>query len=109
MTPAHRDANYIPPAPTGGGRTLPFPNVLLGLPGMPYDGPEPDGFAGHSDVVEWLERYVALINAPVRERTAVGAGQRVDGHWEVETTQGRIRASAMVVATGPFQRPRIPL
>jgi putative flavoprotein involved in K+ transport len=85
-----------------------FPNVVLGLPGMPYDGPDPDGFAGHVDVVEWLERYAALIDAPVRERTAVVAVQRVDGHWEVETRQGRIRGLTVVVATGPFQRPRIP-
>lgn len=85
-----------------------FPNVVLGLPGMPYDGPDPDGFAGHLEVVAWLERYAALVAAPVRESTAVVALQRVDGHWEVETTEGRIRALAVVVTTGPFQRPRIP-
>ena len=24
-----------------------FPNTALGLPGMPYDGPEPDGYASY--------------------------------------------------------------
>ena len=48
-----------------------FPNTVLGLPGMPYDGPDPDGFAHHLEVVGWLERYRRLVGAPVREQTPV--------------------------------------
>src|SRR5215211_1082648 len=48
-----------------------FPNTVLGLPGMPYDGPLPDGFAHHTEVVRWLERYRRLVGASVREQTPV--------------------------------------
>src|SRR3954451_11205604 len=48
-----------------------FPNTVLGLPGMPYDGPDPDGFAHHRDVTRWVERYAEEVGAPVRDHTAV--------------------------------------
>jgi putative flavoprotein involved in K+ transport len=85
-----------------------FPNAVLGLPGLPYDGPEPEGFAGRQDVAEWLERYAALIAAPVREHTRVVAVERVGRTWQVTTATDRIHAAAVVVATGPFQRARVP-
>lgn len=85
-----------------------FPNVVLGLPGLPYDGPEPEGFAGHKEVAEWLERYAAHIAAPVREHTRVVAVERVRHGWQVSTENGQIHAAAVVVATGPFQRARLP-
>ena len=31
-----------------------------------------------------------------------------EGQWYVETTEGSLQAHAVVVATGPFQRPRLP-
>jgi putative flavoprotein involved in K+ transport len=85
-----------------------FPNVVLGLPGMPYDGPQPEGFAHHRDVVAWLERYAALVGAPVRERTRVTAVKPRKRSWQVTTATGELRATAVVVATGPFQSPRVP-
>jgi putative flavoprotein involved in K+ transport len=85
-----------------------FPNTVLGLPGMPYDGPHPDGFAHHTEVVRWLERYRRLIGAPVRERTPVTSLDRHAHGWRIATPDGDLRARAVVVATGPFQRARIP-
>lgn len=43
-----------------------FPNRVLGLPGVPYDGPDPDGFAHHSEVLGWLQRYAERTGVPVR-------------------------------------------
>jgi putative flavoprotein involved in K+ transport len=85
-----------------------FPNAVLGLPGMPYDGPDPDGFAGHDEVAAWLDRYAALVAAPVREHTPVTSLDRCGDSWRVTTAGSQLRARAVVVATGPFQRARVP-
>jgi len=85
-----------------------FPNRVLGLPGMPYVEPDPDGFAHHSGVLAWLQRYADRIGAPVRERTLVTALDRHGARWRVRTDDGELRADAVVLATGPFQRPRVP-
>lgn len=47
------------------------PNWTIALPGHPYDGDDPDGFMARDDVVAYLERYAADIEAPVREGVAV--------------------------------------
>lgn len=85
-----------------------FPNSVLGLPGMPYDGEEPDGFAHHHEVVRWLERYAALVKAPIREQTQVTSLDHHGDGWSVTTDEGEVRARAVVLATGPFQKPRVP-
>jgi putative flavoprotein involved in K+ transport len=85
-----------------------FTNDWLSLPGYPYDGEETDGFAHHSEVLDRIERYRELIDAPVREHTDV---ERVAPHldwWRVATSAGPIRARAVVSATGPFQLPYVP-
>jgi putative flavoprotein involved in K+ transport len=85
-----------------------FPNTALGLPGMPYDGPHPDAFAHHTEVVRWLERYRGLVRAPVRDRTQVTSLDRHAHGWRVATPDGDLLARAVIVATGPFQRSRTP-
>lgn len=85
-----------------------FPNTVLGLPGMPYDGQHPDGFAHHTEVARWLERYCRLVDAPVREQTPVTSLDRHAAGWRIATPDGDLQARSVVVATGPFQRARIP-
>jgi putative flavoprotein involved in K+ transport len=85
-----------------------FPNTVLSLPGMPYDGQEPDGYAHYREVLHWVQRYATEVRAPVREQTAVTSLVRRSGGWLVMTDQGVIRCRAVVLATGPFQRARVP-
>ncbi|WP_068275312.1 flavin-containing monooxygenase [Aldersonia kunmingensis] len=85
-----------------------FPNTYLGLPGMAFDGTEPDGFAHHREVVQWLERYADCVGAPIREQTRVTSLDRDGDHWRVRTDEGDMRARVVVLATGPFQVPRLP-
>jgi putative flavoprotein involved in K+ transport len=85
-----------------------FPNTVLGLPGMPYDGHEPDGYAHYREVLQWVQRYAAAVQAPVREYTPVVSLEQRSAEWLVTTAQGVIRCRAVVLATGPFQRPRLP-
>ena len=85
-----------------------FPNRVLGLPGQPYAGDDPEGFAHHTEVLRVIESYAARLASPVVEGTAVISLEARDGRWLAETTRGPLVARAVVVATGPFQVPRTP-
>lgn len=85
-----------------------FPNWSLALPGWEYSGDDPDGFAHWSEILGVIETYAERTRAPVLEHTEV-LEVRADGDgFLVAVKDGAIRAGSVVVATGPFQRPRIP-
>lgn len=81
------------------------PNWQCRLPGFPYDGPDADGFMVRDEIVGYLEDYARSYDVPLVE--GVRATQLDDG-FRITTGQGVITADQVVVATGPYQRPRIP-
>jgi putative flavoprotein involved in K+ transport len=86
-----------------------LPNCWLELPGKPYAGTDPNGFAHHSDVLRFIVDYSAEIAAPVRtgvEVTSLSPDEG-SGGYALETRDGQINARHVVIATGPFQRPMI--
>ncbi len=85
-----------------------FPNWTLRLPRYRYEGPHPDAFAHHSEITRLLEDYAATVEAPVRTGVTVLALTRDDsnGTFHITTTDGPVTARRVVVATGPFHRPR---
>jgi putative flavoprotein involved in K+ transport len=86
------------------------PNEMTDLPGMPYDGGDPDGFMPRDEVIARFRRYAAEIAAPVELETDVTRlEQRGRGSGFVLTTsRGTFEARDVVVAGGPFQVPNIP-
>ena len=84
-----------------------FPNWALELPGYSYSGEDPDGFAHWREVLRVIEQYAASTHAPVREHTEVTALRPAEGGFVLAVPDGPIHARRVVVATGPFQRPRI--
>ena len=42
------------------------PNWQTRLPGLAYDGDDPDGFMAVPELVRFLERYAGHVDAPVR-------------------------------------------
>ncbi len=67
------------------------PNWLTRLPGLAYDGEDPDGFMAVPELIEFLERYAEHIEAPVRTRTTVTAVSRPSGEdYLVETSDGSL-------------------
>jgi putative flavoprotein involved in K+ transport len=85
------------------------PNWLTRLPGLAYDGEDPDGFMAVAELTEFLERYADHIDAPVRARTTVTSVSRLpDDRYLVETDAGSWEAGAVVVASGAFNAPRVP-
>ena len=85
------------------------PNWQCQLPGYPYQGPEPDGFMGKADIVNYVRAYAQSFDAPVREGVEVirvRPGQ--DSCFEVMTSIGDYTADQVVIATGGYHTPRIP-
>jgi putative flavoprotein involved in K+ transport len=85
------------------------PNWSTSLPGFAYDGQDPHGFMPRAEVVSRMARYAAAIGAPVQLGTAVKRlSPRSDGRFRLDTTDGPIDASSVVVATGSFHHPKVP-
>lgn len=82
------------------------PNWMNALPGLPYDGDEPDGFMTRDQFLARLGAYGA--GAPVMERTGVLSVEQRCGFFLVTTDRDPWRARAVVIATGECDIPAIP-
>src|SRR4051812_8390216 len=78
------------------------------LPGLPFPAPA-DTHPGKDDVADYLAAYARHFELPVRlDSPALRLHRDDDGSFTVTTPTGTLRARQVVVATGPFQTPRIP-
>ena len=80
------------------------------LPGLAFPG-DPDSYPGRDDVVAYLTDYARRFDLPVELDSRVRAIRRADdgSGYVVEVDAERISvADQVVVATGPFQVPRLP-
>jgi putative flavoprotein involved in K+ transport len=77
------------------------------LPGRAFPGP-PDAYPGRDDVVAYLTDYARGFELPVELDSAVRAVRRGDDGYLVELDDRTYQADQVVVATGPFQVPRLP-
>ena len=84
------------------------PSWLTRLPGLHYDGPDPDGYMTGGQITGFIERFAAQSGAPVRTGTEVTAVRRADDGYAVTTSSGEIRCRAVVIASGAFNRPAVP-
>ncbi len=84
------------------------PNWQSRLPGLRYEGPDPDGYMRMPEVVDFLERYARSFAAPVEEGTTVLAVEPVGAGYRVTTDRGGWEAPSVVVATGHCDTPFVP-
>ncbi|MGP1395149.1 MAG: NAD(P)-binding domain-containing protein [Inquilinaceae bacterium] len=84
------------------------PNWANGLPGAPYLGPDPDGYMPVADLVERLDDYARVIDAPIQRDTEVLRVTGTGAGFQLETAQGPIGCRALVLATGACARPHVP-
>ena len=85
-----------------------FPNWSLELPGKKYDGPAPDAFSHKDAVRTFIEEYARQIRAPVSCGVDVRVLSEEGGEYLLATNARDYRARHVVIATGPYQRARIP-
>ena len=84
-------------------------NWMNRLPGSGDPGDDRDGYMTATDVVEHLDRYRALVAAPVVDHTTVTAVRHASPGFTVGTDRGRRRCRAVMVATGAAGTAHIPL
>jgi putative flavoprotein involved in K+ transport len=79
-----------------------------GLPGLPFPG-DPWHYPGKDEVGDYLERYAATFDLPVRTHTRVHRLARHGDGFRAELDDGAITCDNVVVATGTFGRtPYVP-
>jgi putative flavoprotein involved in K+ transport len=89
--------------------SLVTPNWQCKLPGYEYAGDDPHGFMKKEQIIEYLDGFVAAVNAPVREGVAVRhVAALPGGSYRVDTSQGTVTAAQVVVASGGYQTPIVP-
>jgi putative flavoprotein involved in K+ transport len=84
------------------------PNWQSRLPGLAYDGPDPDGYMSSAEVVAFIDRFARMSKAPVRTGTAVTSVRPVDGGYEVDTSTGTFRSRSVVLASGACNVASVP-
>jgi putative flavoprotein involved in K+ transport len=86
------------------------PARYSGLPGMPFPAP-PDHLADRDEMAAYLEQYAARFDLPVRLNTRVRSVGSSDARFTVRTSCDDcvLEADNVIVATGPFRTPRIPV
>ena len=77
------------------------------LPGLPFPG-DPDGYPTRDEVLAYLESYAETFELPIELNTAVRSLSKNDGSFVLKIGRRTIEAEQVVVATGPFQAPRVP-
>lgn len=89
--------------------SLVTPNWQCKLPGHEYAGKDPHGFMKKDEIIEYLDGFVAAVNAPVREGVTVElVSGRAEGGYRVVTSMGELSAGQVVVASGGYHAPIIP-
>jgi putative flavoprotein involved in K+ transport len=84
------------------------PNWQSRLPGLPYDGPDPDGYMTVPEVTEFIEGFAKVARAPVRTGTNVTSVRRAGDGYRVTTSDGEIGGRTVVIASGACNAPVVP-
>ena len=77
------------------------------LPGRAFPG-HPDSYPGRDDVVAYLTDYARDFELPVELSSRVRAVRQGERGYLVELDGRSYEAGQVVIATGPFQIPRVP-
>jgi len=84
------------------------PNWQCGLPGVPYEGPDPDGYMTTAEVVGLIDRFAARARMRVRTGTNVISVRRTDDGYQLTTSGSEIRSRTVVIASGACNHPTVP-
>jgi putative flavoprotein involved in K+ transport len=84
------------------------PNWQSRLPGLGYEGNDPDGYRTMPEIIEFLDHYARVISAPVRTNTKVISVATAERGFVVTTDAGVWNCRAVVIATGACNIARIP-
>ena len=84
------------------------PNWQSRLPGLGYEGADPDGYMTAGEVTDFIERFAAVSRAPVRTGENVTSVRQAEDGYLVTASGGEIACRAVVIASGACNRPSVP-
>jgi putative flavoprotein involved in K+ transport len=84
------------------------PSWQCRVPGLRYEGPDPDGYLTMAEVIEFIERFAKVSGAPVRTGVNVTSVRRAGDGYHVTTSRGEITCRAVVIASGACNQPAVP-
>ena len=84
------------------------PNWQSRLPGVRYEGDDPDGYMTMGEVTELIDRFAKVSRAPVRTGVNVTSVSRAGDGYRVASSDGEIACKAVVIASGACNRPSVP-
>ena len=84
------------------------PNWQSRVPGLGYEGPDPDGYMTVGEVTEFIERFAAASRAPVQTSTTVTSVRRTGDGYQVSTSRGEFACRTVVIASGACNQPSVP-
>jgi putative flavoprotein involved in K+ transport len=84
------------------------PRRYSALPGLDMPG-DPEGRPTKDEMADYLQTFADHFALPIQMDTQVVAMQKHEETFLLQTTQGTYQAATVIVATGPFHHPRIPL
>lgn len=84
------------------------PNWQNRLPGFAYDGDDGDGYMTMPEVVDFIDRYARVANAPVIPNSEVHSVSPSERGYRVVTQHRAWEAPAVVLATGGFNQAHTP-
>jgi putative flavoprotein involved in K+ transport len=84
------------------------PNWQSRLPGLCYEGPDPDGYMTAGEAADFIGRFAKVSSAPVRTGVNVTSVRRASDGYHVTTSRGEIHALTVVIASGACNKPWVP-
>jgi putative flavoprotein involved in K+ transport len=78
------------------------------LPGLQFPG-DPDDYPRRDEVISYLEHYASTFELPVEFNSPVQSLSSADEGFVINLETRTLEAEQVVVATGPFQVPNVPV
>ncbi len=90
------------------GLTLFTPRSFSALPGLALQG-DPKGYATRDEFADYLDHYANHFGFPIHLNQEICLLEQVEGGFQTTTQAGdKFSSQIVVLATGPFQKPKIP-
>jgi len=83
------------------------PRSLSSLPGLELKG-NPQGFPTKGEITQYLQAYADTFELPIKHNTRVTNVRKENNIYHISTEHAEYETHNVIVATGPFQKPRIP-
>jgi len=84
------------------------PNWQSRLPGLHYEGPDPDGYMTVGEVIEFIEHFAKASRAPLRTGVNVTSVRQAGDGYHVTTSHGEFHSPTVVIASGACNQPAQP-